>query len=580
MNYPRVGTQQVNFADVYNMEKEAQANNPLRQLIGAGGEIGSTYLAYKKEQQKKADVDQLLKDYREGTGTFAPTLTEEQKVNAPLNIDITERMIGAKMPTLLGISSVVPRNTEDVGIDGGTGSVLDVQGNEITLGSTEADPTVSRLNTELDIGNRDIASLDKNLMGLRPLMNPNAPQIPTTPQPSELTDAQKDQILFKKLYDIDPARAKFELDRIQQEKQLKASEQKKTGIYTAEQKQLIDAKNENRLQMQKAQASMNTASAKKDEENYNYWKTQVDAYKSNDVELNNALASTGLSGYKKIEATDGTTDGKSDVDTNGSSTTNTDESNYAKAEKIVTDALAVDGQGYTTTAKKKIATTKLLQFNATLGAFPLKQNEIDALELFIKSASIPTVVDTAKEAQKAFQDIKNVAPTVVTDYGTVKAMYNAFSSALSNASSNPEQSYYMLLKKQLGDAIGTTDFAGLSGNDVWSGLVAKAKNFLNASPVDETKAKAEVIGFINSLNSAINAHNKKINDVITSSKITNTDGINLFKTNYALDKLATPSKTEQHENKTTPKPKESPRVGYEWVWKPSKNRWGQTPIRK
>lgn len=567
MNYPRVGTQQVNFADVYNMEKEAQANNPLRQLIGAGGEIGSTYLAYKKEQQKKADVDQLLKDYREGTGTFAPTLTEEQKANAPLNIDITERMVnqGAKMPTLLGISSDVPKSIAPVDLS--TGDVLDAEGH-INI------PSVTNM------GESEVASLDKNLMGLRPLMNPNAPQIPTTPQPSALTDAQKDQILFKKLYDIDPARAKFELDRIQQEKQLKASEQKKTGIYTAEQKQLIDAKNENRLQMQKAQASMNTALAQKDEENYNYWKTQVDAYKSNDVELNNALASTGLSGYKPIEATNDAKKDKPDVDTNGPSTTDTDESDYAKAEKIVTDALAVDGQGYTTTAKKKIATTKLSQFNAALGAFPLKQNEMDALELFIKSASIPTVVDTAKEAQKAFQDIKNVAPTVVTDYGTVKAMYNAFSSALSNASSNPEQSYYMLLKKQLGDAIGATDFAGLSGNDVWSGLVAKAKNFLNASPVDETKAKAEVIGFINSLNSAINAHNTKINDVITSSKITNADGINLFKTNYALNKLATPSKTEQHENKTTPKPKESPRAGYEWVWKPSKNRWGQTPIRK
>lgn len=153
----------------------------------------------------------------------------------------------------------------------------------------------------------------------------------------------------------------------------------------------------------------------------------------------------------------------------------------------------------------------------------------------------PKGADVRVDAQKSFNNIKAVSPTVVKQAEALRSRVDGINSTLANFTTNPGQSYYMGLKKQLGDAIGGADFAGLTSFGVFSGLVAKAKEFVNASPVSDEQAKREVQGFINSINASVKSHNELAERLITNSKETNTDGIQLFRDNYELKPLTLPT---------------------------------------
>lgn len=153
----------------------------------------------------------------------------------------------------------------------------------------------------------------------------------------------------------------------------------------------------------------------------------------------------------------------------------------------------------------------------------------------------PKPTDIRAEAQKAFNNIKAVSPTVIKQAEALRSRVDGINATLANFTTNPGQSYYMGLKKQLGDAIGGADFAGLTSFGVFSGLVAKAKEFVNASPVSDDQAKREVQGFINSINASVKSHNELAEKLITNSKETNSDGIQLFRDNYELKPLTLPT---------------------------------------
>ena len=68
----------------------------------------------------------------------------------------------------------------------------------------------------------------------------------------------------------------------------------------------------------------------------------------------------------------------------------------------------------------------------------------------------------------------------------------------------------MAMKKSLGDAIGTADFAGLMGKDIGAGVVSKFMNLVNASPVNEDEAKMWVRAFIGSVQAMVNAYNSDL----------------------------------------------------------------------
>ena len=68
-------------------------------------------------------------------------------------------------------------------------------------------------------------------------------------------------------------------------------------VYTPEQKRLVDAKQQNRIAMDRAQASLNSAMGLGDPEQIAYWDQQVKALKANDQKISTQLSELGLSGY-------------------------------------------------------------------------------------------------------------------------------------------------------------------------------------------------------------------------------------------------------------------------------------------
>lgn len=189
------------------------------------------------------------------------------------------------------------------------------------------------------------------------------------------------------------------------------------------------------------------------------------------------------------------------------------------------------------------AQQKLLQ---KINASGLSQSDIDRLKSELELAvsnkgNAPKPTDVRADAQKAFSNIKAVAPTIVKQADALKTRVDGINATLANFTTNPGQSYYMGLKKQLGDAIGGADFAGLTSFGLVDGLISKAKAFANASPVSEEQAKREVQGFISSVNASVREHNKSAETLIRNSKETNQDGIQLFRDNYTLKELAMPA---------------------------------------
>lgn len=189
------------------------------------------------------------------------------------------------------------------------------------------------------------------------------------------------------------------------------------------------------------------------------------------------------------------------------------------------------------------AQQKLLQKINNSG---LSQTEIDRLKSELTLAvsnkgNAPKPTDVRADAQKAFNNIKVVAPTIVKQADALKTRVDGINATLANFTTNPGQSYYMGLKKQLGDAIGGPDFAGLTSFGLVDGLISKAKVFANASPVSEEQAKREVQGFISSVNASVREHNKSAETLIRNSKETNQDGIQLFRDNYTLKELVMPA---------------------------------------
>ena len=216
------------------------------------------------------------------------------------------------------------------------------------------------------------------------------------------------------LYKIDPATASFFADKIAKDRQLDINANKLySGTYTPEQKQIIDKKEANRQLWQKASATANQALTNKDEIAYEKAKQDILRFEAEDTRLANLLAQLGVSGYNGIGvAGDG---GKTDpVDK---------KTKYEKASDIVTLALGVDKDGFTTKAKKEDAKSKLLSYNATLGAFPLTESELTALNNIIDNAKIPARTLTDEDVIKeVWEQLDNEQKN---SYGVSTSLFNA-----------------------------------------------------------------------------------------------------------------------------------------------------------
>jgi hypothetical protein len=210
------------------------------------------------------------------------------------------------------------------------------------------------------------------------------------------------------LLPYDPKAAIGMLDRAQP---------KAGAVYTPEQKQLMDAREQNRLQMQKAQSSMNQALSGKNQEQYQYWKGQVDNLKLNDTRLNNQLASTGLQGYETIQ------DQTEPLEPVVTAPENNTQGNYEKAKGIVQGALNLDSKGMTTKDAKIKASNALKEFNASLGKFPLSSEELQALNATIESANVPLLRATNEQTIEKIK--KAMSAEEFKGFQTVSNLYNA-----------------------------------------------------------------------------------------------------------------------------------------------------------
>lgn len=305
------------------------------------------------------------------------------------------------------------------------------------------------------------------------------------------------------MYSLDPKAAEFFANRQAQEAALISKVYK--GVYTPEQKRLIDAKESNRLKMQKAQSSMNQALANKDESTYNYWKSQVDSMKENDIRLNNMLAETNLEGYSFIEPTKDDSDKEdADVDTGVEKPSET-KSNYDKALEIVNSALAIKN-GFTTKDNKMKAESALLSFNAGLGKFPLTDNEYASLKKIIDNSKIPQGPASQRGWVNDFLSILD--PKKVLDtarqaknlIGVMKAEFKNGNYATAN----------LKAFKDIMGAMSGSEY-GIAGNSklaaAVSGIPIFGESMANAIAVDKFNNKNEALARIND---AIKSYNQLV----------------------------------------------------------------------
>ena len=319
------------------------------------------------------------------------------------------------------------------------------------------------------------------------------------------------------MYALDPNAAQFFANKQNQEAALMTKETiagSKTGkgIYTPEQKRLIDAKESNRLQMQKAQSSMNQALSNKDESTYNYWKSQVDSMKENDVRLNNMLAETGLEGYSFVEPSKENIDKVNTDETPASE----EKTNYDKALQIVNSALAIKN-GFTTKDNKGKAESDLLSFNASLGKFPLNENEYKSLKQIIDNAKIPSGPKSQKGWVTDFLSILD--PKKVLDaarqaknlIGVMKAEFKNGNYATAN----------LKAFKEIMGAMSGSEY-GIAGNSklaaVVGGIPIFGESMANAIAVDKFNNKEEALARIND---AIKSYNQLVANYTAESMVPN-----------------------------------------------------------
>jgi hypothetical protein len=297
---------------------------------------------------------------------------------------------------------------------------------------------------------------------------------------------------------------------------VEAKATKTPTVYTPEQKQLIDAKQQNRIQMDRAMSSMNTALDNKDKTNYDYWMAQVTALKAKDTELNDKLAALGLSGYSKVGE---------EVKTGETKLVEKPEVKpYELAKQLVDRVLDVKN-GFTTKSKKDVATQELINYNATLGSFPLSENELASLNLTISNAKVPAADTSGKNADKFVNEFL----TALDLKPLVKSLTEARRSLINTLGEYKAGNYATTNLKVFKDVMGA-----MSAGEYGIATDSKVGALLSALPkVGESLSTAVAVGKFNSkedattrLTNAIDAYNETINNLKNPSSMVSDEALN------------------------------------------------------
>lgn len=182
--------------------------------------------------------------------------------------------------------------------------------------------------------------------------------------------------------------------------------------------------------------------------------------------------------------------------------------------------------------------SRIIDATTTIGPAKAKMLE-DELKATMKRLEAKKE-ETTTDIVAAKKSLEALAINNIKMGNALKEKTEAIRSALANFSVSPGQSYYITLKKQLGDAIGRTDFAGLANFGIFSGLISKALELANANPISDAKAQEEVGGFVKQLNDAIQAHNGRLDNTVAKSLVKSTNAVSQFMNDYGINAVVLP----------------------------------------
>lgn len=350
------------------------------------------------------------------------------------------------------------------------------------------------------------------------------------------------------LYKIDPAAATYFADKMAKDRQLDINANKLySGTYTPQQKSIVDAKQQNRISMDRISNFIQSLRENKaSETEIKPWLSQYDSLAANDKRLNNMLADLQTPGYTTIEVAqtppnNNGTDGRIVM----SPTENNNE--YVKfrkklmetkysLDKIPTYAeiidLAIKWENPNDKTKKYTiseASAKEIQDEMVATA----KRGLDDIQI---KQQIAATADAEK--QKKYDNwLKNSLPNVSSQSADISTNREKIVSAIAHARKNTRGGAYIALKNALGDAIGKSDFAGLTGFTGLEGLKAKINEMVNNSSMNEEQAKEIIEATINGFNDGVDYHNARIKN----AKSDNRDFVNTAYNAYKVDRVPMPN---------------------------------------
>ena len=283
--------------------------------------------------------------------------------------------------------------------------------------------------------------------------------------------------------------------------------------YTPEQAQVVKAKEENRQLLNRAQASLNTAMASKDTAQATKWDAEVKRLMAEDARLNRELARLGVGGYAAAEqAAVAQTGTENQVPSEAVSL----DINVDKRAEFMQRYANVKSMSDIPTVSQIIADAKAAGYSLSgTGAADIRKELESVVGGRRSDADYSRTVSTQnrEENQRKYDDwLKTSLPGIEKAYIALNEARNGLESALSQASRSPAGGAYIAMKKVLGDALSNSDFAGIAGFGIDTGILGKIKASLGATSMNDSDANAILQQAVSGFNAMLNSYNSRFND--------------------------------------------------------------------
>lgn len=289
-----------------------------------------------------------------------------------------------------------------------------------------------------------------------------------------------------------------------------AASRRSSSVYTPEQKQLVDAKQQNRINLDRATASLNSAMQRGDEEQIGYWDSQVKGLKANEQRMASQLAELGVGGYEVASAA--SPEAVTPVAIGGA----------VDLDKDVTRRREFM-DGYKPKALAEVPTESDIMADAMEKGYKISRSGAAQIKAELASKVQAGYSDKdnrqreADAARRAGQEqyenwLKNTLPSVDKAYNGLLETRNGIASALEQANRSAAGGAYIAMKKVLGDALSNADFAGIAGFGVDAGLIGLLKAKLGATSMNDADAKAILEQAVSGFNTMLRDYEGRFSD--------------------------------------------------------------------